>query len=189
MCARRRRCVTDMYQTGVRGAAALRRILAGAEPVTAFVRIPLVVPPEKANTQATPAQVQAGACSSCPPAMLAQVQHLEAQPWCLSAGVSLTQPWLRVDDFGSSVVVTAAHGGARAKAAAAAERLAASLWELRESFLPRMGLPDSGGTLVPHPAAVAAAAEHARVPGAGLVVIGDGSTSVTYISMATEILN
>ena len=41
----------DMYETGVRGAEILAEILQhGAAPVTSVVRLPLVVPPERANT-------------------------------------------------------------------------------------------------------------------------------------------
>src|SRR5205814_7858126 len=42
----------DVMSTGKRGAAALRKILAGgAKPVTSFRKIPMVVPAERANTQ------------------------------------------------------------------------------------------------------------------------------------------
>src|SRR5579883_2624090 len=50
----------DVFETGRRGAAVLRRILVGgAEPVTAFQKLPLVVPAERANTQ-DPASVSFG---------------------------------------------------------------------------------------------------------------------------------
>lgn len=43
----------DVMQTGQRGAEVLRRILhEGARPVSAFQRIPMVVPAERANTEA-----------------------------------------------------------------------------------------------------------------------------------------
>src|SRR5262249_54259642 len=42
----------DVFETGKRGAAVLRRVLvAQARPVTAFQKLPLVVPAERANTQ------------------------------------------------------------------------------------------------------------------------------------------
>eukprot|EP01050_Picozoa_sp_SAG11_P005763 SAG11_NODE_418_length_9653_cov_2.465564_6_plen_561_part_00 len=169
----------DLYETGLRAAAALSQILhGGAEPVSAFVRLPLVVPPERANTQATPSQIAADEYSSWPPAFLAAARELEAEPWCLSAGVALTQPWLRVEDFGSAVLVVADSPSSRTRAVAAAERLAASLWAARESFMPRMG---EGGSLLPHDEAVAKAAEHAQQgPGSpGLAVIGDGADATT----------
>src|SRR5262249_42290044 len=49
----------DVFGTGRRGAAVLRRILDGARPVTAFQKLPLVVPAERANTQ-DPASVSHG---------------------------------------------------------------------------------------------------------------------------------
>ena len=50
----------DVFETGQRGAAVLRRILIdGARPVTAFQKLPLVVPAERANTQ-DPASVSYG---------------------------------------------------------------------------------------------------------------------------------
>ena len=163
-----------MYETGQRGAEILRRILEeGASPVSSFVRLPVVLPPERANTQATPEEVAAGAYSAWPPRFLAQAQALEAEPWCLSAGVAMTQPWLRVDNFGSSILVTAADPSALSQAKQAAEELAAGMWEARESFLP------SGDSLLPHADAVAEAARHAQQPDAGLVVIGDGADATT----------
>ena len=59
-------------------------------PVSAFVRLPLVVPPERANTQATPEEIAADTYSAFPPHCTARVQELEAAPWCLSAAVALT---------------------------------------------------------------------------------------------------
>src|SRR6188768_1628319 len=42
----------DIYETGIRGAALLRRILVdGAKPVTAFVKVPASFPAEKANSE------------------------------------------------------------------------------------------------------------------------------------------
>src|SRR6185312_11632964 len=42
----------DVFETGQRGAAVLRRILVdGARPVQAFQKLPLVVPAERANTE------------------------------------------------------------------------------------------------------------------------------------------
>src|SRR5262249_18591563 len=41
----------DVFETGQRGAAVLRRILGGAPPVTAFRKLPMVVPAHAADTQ------------------------------------------------------------------------------------------------------------------------------------------
>jgi microcystin degradation protein MlrC len=163
----------DMYETGVRGAEILRAILQdGAAPISALVRIPLVVPPERANTQATPEEVAADSYSEWPPQFLRRARELEAEPWCLSVAVAMTQPWLRVDRFGSSVLVTARDESGLTAARQAAEELARGFWNARESFLPR------GDSILPHAAAVAEAARHAEESG-GLVVIGDGADATT----------
>src|SRR5438874_2307238 len=42
----------DVFETGLRGACVLRRLLVeGARPVTAFQKVPAVLPAERANTQ------------------------------------------------------------------------------------------------------------------------------------------
>src|SRR5439155_15868687 len=62
----------DVYETGIRGAAVLRRILVdGVPPSTAFQKLPLVVPAERANTQ-EPASV-----SYC---FRERLQQLETEP-------------------------------------------------------------------------------------------------------------
>ena len=48
----------DVVETGLRGAAVLRRLLVdGARPVTAYVKLPMVPPAERANTQDPAMQV------------------------------------------------------------------------------------------------------------------------------------
>src|SRR5438552_5997396 len=86
----------DVFETGQRGAAVLRRILVdGAKPVTAFQKLPLVVPAERANTQ-DPASVSFG--------FRQRVQELEARPGVLSAGLATVQPWLDIPEMGSAVL-------------------------------------------------------------------------------------
>ncbi len=163
----------DMWETGVRAAKILRSIIReGAVPVCALVRIPLVVPPERANTQATPEEIEADAYSYWPPEFLRRARQLEAQPWCLSVAVAMTQPWLRVDDFGSSVLVIARDESGLAAAHQAARELASGFWAARHTFLP------SGKSILPHAVAVAEAARHAQHLG-GLMVIGDGADATT----------
>src|SRR5262245_6241033 len=66
----------DVFETGQRGAAVLRRILIdGARPVTAFVKVPLVVPAERANTQ-DPDSVSFG--------LRGRLQALERRPGVLA---------------------------------------------------------------------------------------------------------
>lgn len=69
----------DVFETGQRGAAVLRRILHDAQPVTAFVKLPMVVPAERANTQ-DPASVSFG--------FREHLQRLVSDPRILAAGRS-----------------------------------------------------------------------------------------------------
>src|SRR5258707_15748474 len=81
----------DVFETGERGAAVLRRILIdGARPVTAFVKLPMVVPAERANTE-NPASVSQ--------AFKLRLQELESQPGVLSAGLATVQPWLDIPEL------------------------------------------------------------------------------------------
>ena len=173
----------DMYETGLRAVVALRRMLgmpATARTLTAFVKLPMILPVERANTQATAAEMAAGTLSKIPPQLLASLAGWEKQPWCLGAGVSTTQPWLDVPEFGSAVVVSAAPAAGTAEAAAtartrcidAAEGLARLLVDGRDDYMPQ------GSTLMPYPEAVATAHRHATASG-GLVVIGDGPDATT----------
>lgn len=87
----------DVYETGGRGASVLRRILVGgARPVTAFQKLPLVVPAERANTE-NPASVSHD--------FKRRLQQLEADPPVLSAALTTVQPWLDIPDLGSAVLV------------------------------------------------------------------------------------
>ncbi|HJT77512.1 MAG TPA: M81 family metallopeptidase [Gemmataceae bacterium] len=118
----------DVFETGQRGAAVLRRILVGgARPVTAFQKVPLVVPAERANTQ-DPASVSYG--------FRERLQELEARPGVLAAGLATVQPWLDIPELGSAVVVTTDGDAGLARAECA--RLAADVWERRRDYLPEL---------------------------------------------------
>ncbi len=143
----------DVFETGQRGAAALRRILNGARPVTAFQKVPMVVPAERANTQDR---------ASVSFALRERLQALEAKPNVLAAGLATVQPWLDIPDLGSAVVVVTDGEGAAAECAA----MARELWKRRRDYLPE---------LVPLEEAVRRAHEHRD----GLVVLGDGADSTT----------
>src|SRR5262249_29262123 len=80
----------DVYATGDRGAAVLRSVLDGARPVTAFQKLPLVVPAERANTQ-DPASVSFS--------LREQLQALERNPHVLSAGLATVQPWMDIPEL------------------------------------------------------------------------------------------
>ncbi|MFO0928283.1 MAG: M81 family metallopeptidase [Gemmataceae bacterium] len=101
----------DVFETGQRGAAVLRRILVdGARPVTAFQKVPVVFPAERANTQ-DPASVSH--------ALAARLRALEAEPGVLTAGLATVQPWLDIPELGSAVVVVTDGDGAQARRLAA----------------------------------------------------------------------
>ena len=89
----------DVFETGQRGAALLRKILVdGARPVTAFRKLPMVVPAELANTQ-DPTSVSYG--------FRERLEQLERTPGILTAGLATVQPWLDVPELGSAVIVVA----------------------------------------------------------------------------------
>jgi microcystin degradation protein MlrC len=147
----------DVFETGQRGAAVLRRILCeGARPVTAFQKLPLVVPAEAANTQ-DPASVSFG--------FREQLLALEADPRILTAGLATVQPWLDIPELGSAVLVTA--DGDPELAERECTRLAGEVWHKRRDYLPE---------LVPLEEAVRRA--HERCP-EGLIVLSDSADSTT----------
>jgi microcystin degradation protein MlrC len=146
----------DVFETGLRGAAVLRRILlGGARPVTAFRKLPLVVPAERANTE-DPASISHG--------LKQQLQELEAHPRVLSAGLATVQPWLDIPELGSAVLVVT--DGEAALGRSACDRLAAEIWRRRREYLPE---------LVGVEEAVCQAHEAAE----GLVVLSDSADATT----------
>ncbi|MCI0463200.1 MAG: M81 family metallopeptidase [Gemmataceae bacterium] len=146
----------DVFETGQRAAGVLRRILVdGARPVTAFQKLPLVVPAQCANTQ-DPDSVSYG--------FRERLQVLEADPRVLCAGLATVQPWLDVPDLGGAVVVVT--DGDATLAETLCRELAADLWNRRNDYLPE---------LVPVEEAVREAHENRS----GLVVLSDGSDSTT----------
>src|SRR5262245_54604215 len=115
----------DVFETGQRAAELLRRILfEGARPTTAFRKLPLVLPPERANTQ-DPASVSYG--------LREELQRLERQPGVLAAGLATVQPWLDIPEMGSSVIVVADGDGDAADRIA--DQLAERLWRVRHEYL------------------------------------------------------
>ncbi len=147
----------DVFETGVRGAAVLRRILIdGARPVTALQKLPLVVPAERANTQ-DEASVSFG--------LRKRLQQLEATPGVLAAGLATVQPWLDIPDLGTAVVVTT-DGDADLARSACAE-VAAEVWRRRRDYLPE---------LVPVAEAVR---EAHRLCADSLVVLSDSADATT----------
>lgn len=146
----------DVFETGQRGAAVLRRILVdGVRPVMAFQKMPLVVPPERANTQDP---------TSVSHSLRERLQAMEREPGILSAGLATVQPWLDIPEMGSSVVVVSDGDSEHARKMCA--DLAAEVWRRRREYLPE---------LVSVPDGVRAAHEEAE----GLVVLSDSADATT----------
>lgn len=146
----------DVYETGVRGAKVLRRILIdGAKPKTAFVKLPLVVPAERANTE-NPESVSQG--------FKHKLQELEGRPNVLTAGLATVQPWLDIPELGTSVVVTTDDDAAAADRECRA--LASEVWQRRREYIPELT-----------PVEVAVRIAH-ETPG-GLVVLSDSADATT----------
>ncbi|HZU38791.1 MAG TPA: M81 family metallopeptidase, partial [Gemmataceae bacterium] len=146
----------DLFDTGQRAARLLRRILIdGARPVTAWQKLPLVVPAEAANSQDA---------SSISYSLKHRLQQLEATPGVLAAGLATVQPWLDVPELGTAVVVVTDGAGELARHHCAA--LAAEVWQWRGEYLP---------TLVSIAEGVRLAHENAE----GLVVLADSADATT----------
>jgi microcystin degradation protein MlrC len=144
----------DVFETGQRGATVLRRILIdGIRPITAWVKLPMVVPAERANTQ-DPSSVSFG--------IRRQLEMLEASPHVLTAGVSTVQPWLDIPELGTAVLVAADDADLAYSSCA---RLASHVWQRRHDYLPQ---------LVP----VADAVREAHSTD-GLVVLSDSADATT----------
>ena len=86
----------DVFETGQRAAKVLHRLLTGSRPVTAFQKLPLVVPAERAHTQDS---------RSISYSIREQLQEWERDPRILTAGLATVQPWLDIPELGSSVIV------------------------------------------------------------------------------------
>jgi microcystin degradation protein MlrC len=145
----------DVFETGQRGAAVLRRLLDGARPVTAFQKLRLVVPAERANTQ-DPASVSYG--------FRERLQEWEREPGILAAGLATVQPWLDIPELGTSVVVVT--DGDAELAERRCRELADDVWRRRRDYLPE---------LVP----VMEGVQAALAAGDGLVVLSDNADATT----------
>src|SRR5262249_45560414 len=117
----------DVFETGQRGARVLRRILDGAYPVTAFQKIPFVVPAERANTQDR-ASVSHGFRQT--------LEAWERDTKILAAGLATVQPWLDIPEFGSAVLVVT-DGDAELAGKRCAD-LAKQMWDRRRDYLPEL---------------------------------------------------
>lgn len=147
----------DVFETGIRAAALLRKILVeGIRPIMAFRKIPMVVPAERANTQ-DPASVSHF--------FRERLQSLERRPEILAAGLATVQPWLDIPELGSAVVVVGANDQDLADAECAA--LASELWDRRHGYLPELVSVED------------AVRQAFALQGEGLVVLGDSADATT----------
>lgn len=146
----------DIYETGERGARVLRSILVErARPTTAMVKVPMVVPAERADTE-----TMAGFAVD----RKRKLQALERDPRVLAAGIAVVQPWMDIPQLGSAIVVTTRDDPELA--CTIAQKLAGELWESRGEYLP---------SLVSIHEAVRLAAEHPD----GLTVLSDAADATT----------
>jgi microcystin degradation protein MlrC len=158
----------DVFETGGRGAELLRRILVDeARPVTAFQKIPMVVPAERADTQ-DPASVSHG--------LRETLQALEAEQAILTAGLATVQPWLDVPELGTTVIVVT--DGDVTFASSTCSSLASSVWNSRREYLPEL-VPVDDAVRVAHANPV------------GLVVLSDSADATTSgaVGESTAILS
>lgn len=148
----------DVMGTGKRGAEALRRILLeGAKPVTAFRKLPMVVPAERANTQ-NPDSFSYGVRKT--------LEGWERNHFVLSAGLATVQPWLDIPDLGSAVLVVCDGAAWKSWADESCSSLANEVWNHRRDYLPEL-------------VDIAYAVRAAHVRSDGLTVISDSADATT----------
>lgn len=146
----------DVFETGERGAAVLSRLLAGqVRPVTAFCKVPCVLPAERANTEAI-----AGVSVD----LKGRLQELDKRPEVLTAGIATVQPWLDIPEFGSAAIVTT--DGQPELAKRLCGELADELWQRRHEYLPNLVAVEEGVRL-------------AHEQAGGLVVLSDAADATT----------
>jgi microcystin degradation protein MlrC len=118
----------DIFETGQRAAAVLRRMLFDqAQPTTAFQKIPAVVPAERSSTEA-----QHGVAVD----LKRQLQAFESCDDVLACGVLPVQPWLDIPELGSAVLVTTDRN--RESASRRCEDLANEFWQRRSEYTPEL---------------------------------------------------
>ena len=111
----------DMFETGQKAARLLLRVLSGeSAPAVELAKLPLILNAERSQTSSGPLHE-----------LIVEAQRLEAEG-LEAVSIFPVQPWMDVDEMGSSVVVVG--NGDREVARACARRLALRLWDLREAF-------------------------------------------------------
>ena len=114
----------DQRETGIRAARVLRRIFAGAKPVSSLVRLPMITGGELQSTFNPPLK-----------AVFRSLVALEGRRDVLSAAILMTQAYLDVPALGWSVLVVT--DGKAALGLREADRLAARCWPVRERLQER----------------------------------------------------
>jgi microcystin degradation protein MlrC len=112
----------DMLETGERAAELLFSIIRDrVRPTMAVRKIPLLIPPENAQTTTGP-------CAD----VWSELRKLETSPQYLSTSLFTVQPWLDVAELGCTVL--AVHIGASESAQRDVDRVAQVLWSRRHEF-------------------------------------------------------
>lgn len=144
----------DMYETGQRAARLLLDTIAGTvSPTMAFVKLPMILPPENSTHNWGPLA-----------AVINKALALEREGSILHGGVYPVQPWLDTPDVGSSVVVIT--DGDPQGAAEQAQALAEAFWARREWFVSDLIPPDK-------------AVQRALQEYTGMVILCDSADSTT----------
>jgi len=112
----------DLYETGLKGAELLLRILkADVRPAMSYRKLPLIVPAENMQTTSGPfGSLMAAACAH------------ESEGQAEAVSVFGVQPWLDVPEMGCSVV-SVTNGDAE-RGQSQADAIAKSFWESRREF-------------------------------------------------------
>jgi microcystin degradation protein MlrC len=120
----------DLYETGVKAARLLLRMLAGrVRPTMAFRKLPMILPAENMQTTRGPMH-----------RLIERGKALERSGKALAVSVFGVQPWLDIQEMGCSVVVVAHKS--RSTVAVVADRLARRFWEVRGEFNVRLTPPE-----------------------------------------------
>ncbi|HEY2411093.1 MAG TPA: M81 family metallopeptidase [Pirellulaceae bacterium] len=146
----------DLLETGQRAANLVRRVLIDrAKPCTAFVKVPCVLPAERANTE-----LPSGASAD----LKRKLQALESRPEVLTAGLATVQPWLDIPNLGSAVVITT--NDQPQLATELASEIASEVWSRRHEYLPELvSIQDAVARSYANPS--------------GLVVLSDAADATT----------
>lgn len=123
----------DQHDTGQRAANVLFSILKGRiRPTVAFRKVPVITYPERMPTSIEGPMAE----------LVARAKELEKQPGVVSISVFPVQPWLDVEEMGSTMVVVTDNDPALAQGLA--DELGQMLWERRQQFkVPLYSLADA----------------------------------------------